>query len=98
MVHHSVTYCDHSLPLKDCKSIVFFLKLIRYAMGHTLLTFRGEYYEYGAQKEIDEKELMIGGYESAWLADLVAGFILKNCQKHFWDCEFRGIYRDDVLY
>ena len=41
-------------------------------MGNTILTFLEKYYEYGAQDDIMEKGLTIRGYESAWLADLVA--------------------------
>jgi hypothetical protein len=41
--------------------------------------------------------LTIGGYESAWLANLVAAFVLKNCKDLFKDAVYDGIYRDDGL-
>ena len=66
-------------------------------MGHTLLTFQGEYYEHGADDDVEEKGLMIGGYESAWLADLVAGFVLEKCQRHFRKAQYHRIYRDDGI-
>ena len=56
-------------------------------MGNTLISYRDKHYEYDGDQEISNKCLTIGGYESAWLADLVAAFILEetNCR--------RGIYR-----
>jgi hypothetical protein len=39
----------------------------------------------------------IGGYESAWLADLVAAFVLENTTKLFDKAIYDGIYRDDGL-
>jgi hypothetical protein len=41
--------------------------------------------------------LTIGGYESAWLADLVAAFVLENCEDLFEEAIYDGIYRDDGL-
>ena len=41
--------------------------------------------------------MTISGYESAWLADLVAAFILENSDEHFKDTMFKGIYRDDGI-
>ena len=44
------------------------------------------------------KVLTIGGFESAWLEDLVAGFVLDRKQQEFDKCIFDGIYRDDGLF
>ena len=66
-------------------------------MGHTLVTFQGEYFEYGADDCVDEKGLTIGGYKSAWLADLVAGYVLENCGRHFREAKYHGIYPDDGI-
>jgi hypothetical protein len=41
--------------------------------------------------------LTIGGYESAWLADLVAAYVLENTAHLFADAIYDGIYRDDGL-
>jgi hypothetical protein len=41
--------------------------------------------------------LTIGGYESAWLADLVAAFVLENTAKLFDETIYDGIYIDDGL-
>ena len=45
----------------------------------------------------EERPLTIGGYESAWLVDLVARFILDNAQDCFVNFRFSGIYRNDGL-
>jgi hypothetical protein len=39
--------------------------------------------------------LTIGGYESAWLADLVGAYLLDNTQHLFQETLFHGFYRDD---
>ena len=42
-----------------------------------------KYYEYGGDEDVEERGLMIGGYELAWLADLVASYILENTEELF---------------
>ena len=73
------------------------LDMIRFGMGNTLLTFVDKYYEYGGEVNIEEKGLTIGGYESTWLADLVAAYLLENVTDIFDPTMFKGIYRDDGL-
>ena len=53
------------------KSINLCLELIHFGMSSTLICFNGEYYEYH-RGEKSEQGLAIGGYDSAFLADLVA--------------------------
>jgi hypothetical protein len=57
--------------------------MIKFGMSSTLLTFVDKYYEYDGDKDSNEKGLTIGGYESAWLADLVGAYILANTTKWF---------------
>lgn len=66
-------------------------------MDATLLTFVDKYYEYGGGHNINKRGLTIGDYESAWLADLVASFILKKTKRHFKDALFSRIYQDDGI-
>jgi hypothetical protein len=47
--------------------------------------------------EIKDKGLTIGGYESAWLADLVAVFVLENTTSLFSGTIYDGIYRANGL-
>jgi hypothetical protein len=56
-----------------------------------------EYWEYSGDKSVEERGLTIGGYESAWLADLVAAYILENSTELFEISKYYGIYRDDGL-
>jgi hypothetical protein len=71
--------------------------MIAFGMGNTLLTFVDRYYEYDGERDIRDKGLTIGGYESAWLADLVAAFVLENTTELFNETVYDGIYRDDGL-
>ena len=72
--------------------------MIKFGMGNTLITFIDKYYEYGGAESINERGLTIGGYESAWLADLVASFILDNTKDLFDNTTLHyGIYRDDGI-
>ena len=62
-------------------------------MSSTILTFEDKYYEYG-EKGIETKGLVILGYESAFLVDLVASYLLEKCNNQFKEVLWRGIYRD----
>jgi len=48
------------------------LNMVKFGMVNTLITFEDQYYEYGGTVEVDYKGLTIGGFESAFFADLVA--------------------------
>lgn len=53
-----------------------------------------QYYEYGGSLSTNERGLTIGGYESAWLADLVASQLLDNAENLFkYTSKHYGIYR-----
>ena len=83
---------DDKNTIKEC------LEMIKFGIGNTLITFIGRYYEYGGSESINDRGLIIGGYESAWLADLVATFILDNSKDLFDDTRLHyGIYRDDGI-
>ena len=59
------------------------LNMIKFGMGNTLFTFVDKYYEYGGEDNVEEHGLMIGGYELAWLVDLVASYVLESASKQF---------------
>ena len=72
--------------------------MIKFGMGNTLITFIDEFYEYGGSTEVEDKGLTIGGYESAWLADLVQSYILEMTKQVFEKCtNYYGFYRDDGI-
>ena len=84
------------LPDEMKKKIETCLEMIGFGMKNTLVSFTDKYYEYGGDIMDGEKRgLTIGGYESAWLADLVAAYLLKQTEKLFEDFIYHGIYRDD---
>ena len=56
--------------------------MIRSGIANTMITFNGKYWEYGGS-DVDKKGLTIGGFESAFSADLVAAFILENSEDLF---------------
>ena len=39
----------------------------------------------------------MGGYESAFLANLVASYLFEKAKAHFYPTIYHGIYRDDRL-
>ena len=78
------------------KTINLCLELIHLGMSSTLICFDGEYYEYhGGKKE--EQGLAIGGYESAFLANLVASYLFEKANANFHPTIYHGIYKDDGL-
>ena len=83
VVRRAVSYFAKSLSKSDKRTISVCLDLIKFGMNNTLLTFVDKYYEYGETTDPEEKALTIGGYESAWLADLVAAYILCNLEDLF---------------
>lgn len=97
LVRKAVQYFAKDLDADARERINVCLEMIKFGMGNTLLMFMDKYYEYAGDEETDERGLMIGGYESAWLADLVAGYVLECTSDHFKKTKLKGIYRDDGL-
>ena len=65
-------------------------------MISTLISFDGQYYEYHGE-EREEQGLAIGGYESAFLADLVASYLFGKFNANFHTKTYHVIYGDDSL-
>ena len=82
---------------EDKSAINQCLKMIEFSMSSTFLTFIDKYYEYDGHVQVSDRGLTIGGYESAWLADLVMSFILDNTEHLFDDTIYNGCYRDDGI-
>ena len=96
LVKKAILYFTRSLPKNQQSNVKLCLKLIAFGMSSTLLTFEDKYYEY-CEKGIETKGLAIGGYESAFLADLVASYLFEKCNNQFKEVLWKGIYRDDGL-
>lgn len=66
-----------------------------------MVTFRGQYYEYGGDLSSEERGLTIGGYGSACFADLVAAYALERAKelnpRLFSMADYLGIYTTKTL-
>jgi hypothetical protein len=71
--------------------------MIKFGMGNTLLTFVNKYYEYGGNLDVEDRGLTIGGYESAWLANLCMAYVMDNSRDILDELVYEGIYRDDGI-
>jgi hypothetical protein len=100
LIQKAVNYFSKGLPRAVWDHVTRCLSLVKFSMAHSLCTFCRRYFEYnGINGAIDpnERALTIGhGFESAWLADLVAAYILE-ITSHCFRCTtiFAGIYCDD---
>ena len=90
LIWKAVHYFSKGLPRVIRDRVTRCLSLIKFGMAHSLCTFRGKYFEYnGINGDIDpdKRALTIGGFESAWLADLVAAYLLENTS-HSFRCKY----------
>ena len=89
-------FLARTLTTATKKIINLCLDLIHFVMSSILIYFDGKYYEYhGGEKE--EQGLVISGYESALLTDLVASYLFEKAKADFHLTIYHGIYRDDSL-
>ena len=81
-IKKAVIFFSRKVTVVTKKTINICLELIRFGMSSTLVCFDGEYYEYhGGEKA--EHGLVIGRYESAFLANLVAYYLFEKAKAHF---------------
>eukprot|EP00957_Ditylum_brightwellii_P128012 9762853-Ditylum_brightwellii.AAC.1 len=77
------------------------MMLVKFGMKSTLICFRDKYYKCkgaaGASTDKEDIGLAIGDFKSAWLANLVASYLLEMTENHFTRTITKGIYRDDGL-
>ena len=97
LVKKAINYFSKTLPMSHKPTIEACLKLIQFGMKSTFLNFQERYYEYDGNQDPENRGLTIGGYESAWLADLVGAYVLLECQEQFNSTIYKGMYRDDGL-
>eukprot|EP00957_Ditylum_brightwellii_P065478 4966998-Ditylum_brightwellii.AAC.1 len=76
--------------------------MAQFGMKNKLLSYQDKYFIYkGAAKGTDltvkDVTLAIGGYESAFLADLVASYLFEMTGSKFIKAQCKGIYRGDGL-
>ena len=90
-IKRAVRYFVRTLTRETKKKINLCLDLIQFGKSSTLISFDREYYEYhGGERE--EQGLAIGGYESAFLADLFASYLFEKAKPIFRLTIYHGIY------
>ena len=70
----SIHFYTRNLPEHAMRKINLCLRLIGFGMSSILLNFQEKYYEHG-EESLETKGLAIGGYESAFLADLMSYYL-----------------------
>jgi hypothetical protein len=70
---------------------------VEFSIGNTLLTFVDKYYDNSGDLDIEDKGLTIGGYESAWLADLCMAYVMDISRDILDNLIYDGIYKDDRI-
>jgi hypothetical protein len=96
-VRKAVKFFARNLNAETQRRIDTCLEMIKFGMGNTLLTFVDKYYEYGGNLDVKDRGLTIGGYESAWLANLCMAYITDNSRDILNELVYAGIYRDDGI-
>ncbi len=77
-VKAAVQYYSPRLPPLQQEKVKQCLEILKFSMGNTIVSFREKYYEYGVDPDPDRRGLTIGGFESAFLADLEATYIFEK--------------------
>ena len=95
IIKKAITYYTSNLNPQEKKMIHNCLRMINFGMASCLITFNGKYFEYQGKGNNNNKGLAIGGYESAFLADLVASYLLEKTKKIFINTHYHGIYCND---
>merc|ERR1719445_2099399 len=62
----------------DIRRIEAAFELVFFSMRSCIVTFNSKYFEFGRVEDYDNKGLPIGGYASAFFADLIATYIFTN--------------------
>ena len=97
LIEKAIKFYSNHLPRKTQSKINECIIMIKFGMESCLITFDGKYYKYKGGDAESAKGLAIGGYKSAFLANLVALYLLEETAEHFEKTKFHGIYRDDRI-
>ena len=74
--HYGRDFSDH-----DRARIEVGLDMLKFSMANCIINFGAKYFQYGKEDDPEKRVLSIGGFDSAWLADLVACYILEMSEK-----------------
>ena len=75
-------FCMDRLNEDEEAVIAAALEMQQFSMGNTIITFRNKSCEYGVNDNPMERGITIGGYYSAWLEYMVAGYLLELADDH----------------
>jgi hypothetical protein len=83
---------------QHCERTKKCLEILKFSVGNMIVSFLDKYYKYKVDPNPDKKGLTIGGFESAFLAELKASYIF-NKLKHIWvkHVRFLGTYCNDKI-
>ena len=95
-IKKAVSFFARKLTTATKKTINICLELIHFGMSSTPISFDVDYYEYRSGEK-EEQGLVISGYESAFLADLVASYLFLKAKTLLNPTIYHGIYQDDGL-
>ena len=76
-IRTAVIFFSRKFTATTKKVINLFLKLIYFGLKSTLISFNGKYNEYH-ESEKEEQGFAIGGYELAFLANLVVSYLFDK--------------------
>ena len=96
LVAEAVRYYAEGFSEEETARVEAGLDMLKFSMSNCLINFREKYLQYGKERDPLKRVLTIGGYDSAWLADLTACYILERAEP-VWSEQFAyfKIYRDD---
>jgi hypothetical protein len=98
LIEKAVNYYTQNVSDNDKEVTNICLEFIKFGMCNTLITFVDKYYLYDGDLDFNNRGLTVGGFESAWLADLTISYLLETIdQDLFKNVDYFGIYRDDGL-
>ena len=80
LVMEAVHYYAKGFSKEEEMRVEAGLEMLKFSMANCLINFGEDYYQYGKEKNPLKRVLTIGGYDSAWLADLVACYILEKTE------------------
>ena len=93
LVKKAILFYQNQASLDNAKRriIDLSLEMIEHSMRGQFFKFHDKYYHYSGQHVMDSPSLTIGGYESAWLADLTASYLFDATESHFIGMHYKGI-------
>jgi hypothetical protein len=86
------------LPSRQQEKVKQYLEILKFSMGNTVVSFREKYYKYVVDPNSDRRGLTIGGFKSAFLANLEATYIFKKLHHLLEQHDrFIGTYCDNKI-